>query len=144
MADNQLREKGILCLREGNTLGALSCFEKAYSIDKTADLQSYFAFCIAAERGQITEALRMCEESILREPDNPLHYLNHARIYLKAKRREDAIDSLRKGLSHGDNEEIRLLLEWLGIRKKPVFPFLSRGNFLNKYFGLLLSRLKLR
>jgi hypothetical protein len=35
-------------------------------------------------------------------------------------------------------------LENLGVRKKPLIPFLPRSNFVNKYAGLLLHRLKLR
>ena len=79
-----------------------------------------------------------------REPDNPVHYLNLGRIYLKAGRRVDAIETFRKGLSFGDNQEIKQILDNMGTRKKLVFPFLPRNNFLNKYTGLMMHRLKLR
>jgi hypothetical protein len=32
----------------------------------------------------------------------------------------------------------------MGIRKRPLFPFLARDNVLNKYLGFILSRLGLR
>jgi len=143
MAD-ELFEKGLALLRDDNPLAALTCFEKAYTLKKTPELQSYLGFCIAAERGKITEALGLCNDALAHEPDNPVHYLNLARIYLKADKKTDAIETLRKGLSFGKNAEIHQLLENLGMRKKSVVPFISRNNFLNKYLGLLLHRLKLR
>ncbi|KAF0144744.1 MAG: hypothetical protein FD156_1573 [Nitrospirae bacterium] len=143
MAD-ELFEKGLALLRDDNPLAALTCFEKAYALKKTPSLQSYLGFCIAAERGKVTEALGLCNDALAHEPDNPVHYLNLGRIYLKAGQKTDAIETLRKGLSFGENTEIHQLLENLGMRKRPVVPFLSRDNVLNKYLGLLLHRLKLR
>lgn len=144
MTANELFEKGLARLRDDDLLGALACFEKAYSLKKTPEIQSYLGFCVAIERGKITEALTLCNGAIAHEPDNPVHYLNLGKVYLKADRRTDAIETLRKGLSFGDNAEIRFILESLGIRKKPAFSFLPRNNFLNRYIGLLLHHLKLR
>ncbi len=139
-----LLEKGIQFLRESNSLGALACFEKAYSREKTPIIQSYLGYCIAAQRGQIAEALKLCQAAIEADAATPEHYLNLGRVYLRAKRKDEAIAALRKGLSAGDNSEIRLLLENLGTRKRPLFPFLPRRHFLNKYAGLILHRLRLR
>ncbi|MDO8746769.1 MAG: tetratricopeptide repeat protein [Thermodesulfovibrionales bacterium] len=100
--------------------------------------------CIALERGKIAYGLMLCNDAILQEPENPVHYQNLGRIYLKAGRRVDAIETFRKGLSFGYNAEIKLILDNLGTRKKPVFPFLPGNNFLNKYTGLMMHRLKLR
>ncbi len=144
MTQEELFKKGLAFLKEDNILGALTCFEKAYGLKKTPEAQSYFGFCIAVERGKITEALDLCRNAISKEPANPVHYLNLGRVYLKAGKKTDAIATLRKGLSFGDNKDIRLVLESLGTRKKSIFPFLTRDNFLNKYIGLILSRLKLR
>lgn len=141
---DDLFEKGLAMLQEDNPLGALAYFEKAYSLKKNPNVQSYLGFCIAAERGKITEAIELCNEAIAKEPHNPVHYLNLGRVYLKAERKTEAMEVLRKGLSFGDNAEIKLILESVGIRGKTVFPFLPRKNFLNKYVGLILHRFKLR
>ncbi len=141
---NEYFKNGLQLLGEENILGALACFEKAHVQEKSPSVQSYLGYCIAMERGQITEALNLCRAAIEAEPHNPEHYLNLGRVYLKAKRKDDAIAELRRGLSFGDNKEIKALLEGLGLRKRTVFPFLSRNNFLNKYVGLILSRLRLR
>lgn len=144
MTTDELFEKGIALLSDNNPLAALAFFEKAYTIKKAPAIQSYLGMCIALERGKITYGLMLCNDAILQESENPVHYLNLGRIYLKAGRRVDAIETFRKGLSFGDNQEIKQILDNLGTRKKPVFPFLPRNNFLNKYAGLMLHRLKLR
>lgn len=140
--------KGLSFLREENTLAALSCFEKAYEMKKTPEIQSYFAFCISVERGQIREAIKLCEEALSVEPDNPTHYLNLGRVYVHAKQKKEALAVLRSGAgkdpSGSENAQIKLLLDQLGSRKKPLFPFLPRSNFLNKYLGLILHRLGIR
>ncbi|MGC2062901.1 MAG: tetratricopeptide repeat protein [Thermodesulfovibrionales bacterium] len=139
-----LLQKGRALLRENNTLGALACFEKAYAIKKTPHTQSYLGLCIATERGMISEAARLCREAIDQDPGDPLHYLNLGKIYLKAERRTDCLEVLRKGLSSGDDPEIRELLERIGMRRPSVFSSLSRGHFLNRYAGLIMSRLRLK
>lgn len=140
----ELTEKGIAFLNDNNRLAALSCFDKAFVRGKSPALLSYLSYCIATERGQINEALKLCNDALSQEPDNPVHYLNLGRIYLHAGKRDEALLTLRKGLSFGENRTITSLLEKIGRRKQPVFPFLPRSNFLNKYIGLLLHRLKFR
>jgi tetratricopeptide (TPR) repeat protein len=140
----ELIDKGIAFLHEDNRLAALTCFEKAVVQGNSPLLMSYFSYCIATERGQIKEALKLCNDALSQEPDNPLHYLNLGRIFLHAGKGDEALTTLRKGLSFGDNQLITVLLENIGTREKPVFPFLKRSNILNKYVGLLLHRLKLR
>jgi len=147
MDDNsyiELIENGIAYLNDNNRLAALACFDKAFIIGKSPELLSYLSYCIATERGQIYEALKLCNNALSQETDNPVHYLNLGRIYLHAGKKEEALLILRKGLSFGDNQAIRSILEKIGTRGKPVFPFISRNNFLNKYVGILLHWLKLR
>ena len=140
----ELVEKGVAYLHDNNRLAAIACFDKAFVIGKSPELLSYLSYCIATERGQIYEALLLCNDALSQEPDNPVHYLNLGRIYLHAGKKEDALLSLRKGLSFGENQTLRSILEKIGTRGKPVLSFLHRNNFLNKYIGLLLHRLKLR
>lgn len=140
----ELVEKGVAYLNDNNRLAALACFDKAFVIGKSPELLSYLSYCIAAERGQIYEALKLCNDALSQEPDNPVHYLNLGRIYLHAGKKKEALLILRKGLTFGENRTLRSILEKIGTRGKPVFPFLPRNSFLNKYIGLLLHRLKLR
>ncbi len=140
----ELIEKGVAYLHDNNRLAALACFDKAFVIGKSPELLSYLSYCIATERGQIYEALKLCNDALSQEPDNSVHYLNLGRIYLHAGKKEEALLILRKGLSFKENQTIKSILEKIGTREKTVFPFLPRNSFLNKYVGLLLHRLKLR
>lgn len=144
MTADELFEKGRALLNDNNPLAALVFFEKAYALKKTPAIQSFLGMCIALERGKISCGLMLCNNAITVEPENPVHYLNLGKIYLKAGTRADAIETFRKGISFGDNAEIKRILDNLGPRKKPVFPFLPRNSFLNKYTGLMMHRLKLR
>ncbi len=73
----------------------------------------------------------------------PVFYLNLGRAYLAAKKKNKATEAFQKGLSY-DKENRDLLWEMtkLGMRRKPLIPYLKRSNPINKYIGMLLHRLK--
>lgn len=133
--------KGLKSLNKGNTVSALSCFERAILIEPNPTNNSYFAFCIAKERGQFKKAISLCEEAIGKEPENPVIYLNLGRIYLLSGKKEEAIKTFREGLRHEENQDIVSELNMLGTRKPLLIPFLKRGNPLNKYLGVILRKL---
>jgi len=141
---DDLVQKGIQSLQQKNYLAALAYFERAFSIRKTPLTASYFALCIATERGKISDAVALCSEAIEQDPHDPRHYLNLAKIYLKAKRKPECLETLRKGLAQGEEPEIRSMLETVGVRKAPIFSFLPRSHFLNRYLGYILSHLRMR
>ena len=138
-------EKGLELFREGRLLAALGQFERSFSLDNSNVVcESYIALLIASERGQLQKAFTICEEAIKKSPDEPLLYLNLGRLYIRAGRRGEAIDTIRKGLGIRHMPEGVAILDSLGTRQPPVFRFLSRGHFLNKYAGMLLKRLGFR
>ena len=140
----ELFQRGILALQQKNSLAALAFFERSYALRKTPLAASYLGFCMAAERGVISDALSLCNQAIEQEPHEPRHYLNLAKVYLKADLKPECLNALRKGIAQGDDPQIRLLLETVGVRKTPLFSFLPRGSFLNKYLGIILKRIRLR
>lgn len=102
---------------------------------------SLYALALAQHTGNIQTAVALCQEAIKHEPKNSDHFLRLGTIYLVAGRKKDAIRVLHLGLRLGRNPGIRRLLQTLGQREKPVLPFLSRGNPLNKYLGKLRRNL---
>jgi tetratricopeptide (TPR) repeat protein len=140
----QLFDKGIQELSEGRTLTALSCFEKALAMEEDPLTGSFFAFCIAKERGEFRKAISLCNAAIKKEPENSFHYLNLGKIYLLKKDKIEAINLFRQGLQYENNQQIVDELNRLGTRNPPIIPFLKRGNIINKYLGMIVSRLKLR
>jgi tetratricopeptide (TPR) repeat protein len=141
----KLFDKGIKTLTEGNILSALSCFEKALKIEENPLISSYLAFCIAKERGQVQKAISLCNDAIKEDPENSFHYLNLGKIYLLEKKNEEAVNIFRQGLHHYEqNHQILDELNKIVTRKPLIIPFLKRSNVINKYLGIIFSRLKLR
>jgi tetratricopeptide (TPR) repeat protein len=136
--------KGLEGLAQGDTLLALGFFEKVRQMENSPVVDSYYAFCIAKERGQVSKAISLCKESIKREPNNSLHYLNLGRIHLLENNKTEAIRIFREGLNFEENLQIVEELKRLEIRKPPIFRFLKRSNPINKYFGIILKKLRLR
>lgn len=143
-ADN-LTAKGIEAINNGDLVSALAIFEKATHLNDSLTNRSYLAFCMAKERGQLKKATAMCDEALLEESDNPVHYLNRGRIYILAGQKVEAMRLFREGLARDEkNKEIAAEIVNLGMRKPPVLPVLNRKNPLNKYLGIVLTKLGLR
>jgi tetratricopeptide (TPR) repeat protein len=139
----ELFQEGLNALSNNEPLKALSFFEKAYNIKAYPVIKSYLAFSIARERGQVSKAIALCEEAISEERENALHYLNLGRVYLVMGDRTKAVQAFRAGLKRERHPEIIAELERIGVRRLLVIPFLKRKNPLNKYLGIMLTRLGL-
>jgi len=131
-------------LERNNVLAALACLERALGIWDDPAWHSRLGFCIAKQRGQITNALELCRSSIEHDPDDPLHYLYLGKVYQIAGNTSEALHAFRQGMIHGGSPELEKMLAVIGTRKSPVIPFLSRDNLLNKYLGIICARVGLR
>jgi predicted Zn-dependent protease len=128
----------------GETPSALALLERALKQSDNPSWYSYLGYCIAKERGQVKKGAELCLACLKLEPENPVHYLNMAKVHVITGRKSDALGVLREGMSVGGSKEILALLGKLGTRKPPVLSFLSRDNFLNKWLGVILGRIGLR
>jgi len=131
-------------LDRNNVLAALACLERALAIWDDPHWHSRLAYCIAKERGHLTRALELCHGAISHEPDDPSHYLYLGKVHLVAGNMLEALQSFRHGRTVGACPEIDTILASIGTRKPPVIAFLSRDNPLNKYLGIILTRLGFR
>lgn len=130
----------------GDALAALALLERAHKAHpKNARVCSWLGVLLAEERGQTKRGLELCELALERDRSNPTNYYHLAKVQLRAGDKPRAIEILREGLGeHPDDEQLRGALVSLGIRKPPPFKGLARSHPINKYLGLLLSRLGLR
>ena len=97
---------------------------------------SYLGYGIARKERRIQEGLKLCQQSIEVEFFQAENYLNLARTYLLAKNRKGAVQAVRAGLKvDRTNRELLSLYREMGIRGRPVVPFLSRDNILNQILG---------
>ncbi len=103
---------------------------------------SYLGCAIARAKKQRAEGLALCEHAVKIEFYQPENWANLADVLLLAGKRSEAIDALLQGLRI-DAQQPRLqeLLETMGLRKRPVLPFLSRQNPLNHLLGAIRSQL---
>ncbi|WP_246329808.1 tetratricopeptide repeat protein [Geomonas limicola] len=137
-------DRAVAALDAGETSSALAFLERALKIFDNACWYSYLGYCVAKERGQVRKGVELCGSALQQEPENPIHFLNLARVHLVAGKKVEALQALREGMNCGGNAEILSLLEKIGTRKPPVFSFLPRNHALNRVVGLVLDRLKLR
>lgn len=159
---SEIVRKAIAVIDRGDTLQGLIALEGAPSLREIPVARSYLAYCMAKERGQYREAIRMCQSALTAEPHNPAHYLNLGRIFLITKQKTKALATFRQGLSNdavtgasvaaessadGQAKQQALILNELrrmGIRKRAPFPSLPREHPVNRVVGKLLTRFNMR
>ncbi len=121
----------------------LKAFERAYrkETDNPAYM-SYYGMCVALRHGEIGTGVDLCTKAIKKDFNNPEFYLNLGRVYLVAGNRKGAITVFKKGLKYDpDHRDLNRMLEELGVRGRPVIPFLRRSNPLNRLLGMLFRRI---
>jgi tetratricopeptide (TPR) repeat protein len=131
----------LAALAADDTQLALASIEKALRLYDTPKWYSYLGYCIARQRGQHRKGLELCKESLAVEPDNSAHFLNLGRVYLAKGDKDEALRIWREGMAKGGSPELVQQLERLGTRNRPAIPVLARENLLNRYLGILLTRL---
>lgn len=146
-----LEEVRILLQRKDNrnALEVLTQALKKYPDDPF--LLSYFGCLEALINKNYTDGIDLCKRAIEllnekipfgQEIFYPTFYLNLGRSYLAANNRSGATEALQKGLTFdGENKDLLWEMRKLGIRRKPVVPYLKRSNPLNKYIGMILHKL---
>ncbi len=150
-------QEAFRAIDRGHTLQGLVVLESSPELSTIPTVNSYRAYCIAKERGQIREAVRLCQAALDAEPHNPVHYLNLGRVFLHAGDKAKAIAIFWKGISRAPGAEQGVAIEAplqghakehalilaelrrLGIRKKVPFPSLHRGHPLNRIAGKLMA-----
>jgi tetratricopeptide (TPR) repeat protein len=131
-------------LDSNNVLAALACLERALSIWNDPLWHSRLGFCIAKQRGQLTQAFELCRAAIEHDPSNPLHHLYLGKVHLIAGNKLEALQAFRQGMVLGGSPQLEQILAVIGTRKPPVISFLSRDNRLNRFLGIIFTRLGLR
>jgi tetratricopeptide (TPR) repeat protein len=113
-------------------------------------LMSYYGCLVAVVENNPKEGIRLCREAIVGVRDSlpfgseffyPALYLNLGRACLKGNYKTEAIDAFQEGLKNDpENHDLLWELRKLGMRKRPPIPFLQRSNPVNKYIGLIVSK----
>jgi len=143
-------QAGTQCLLAGKRKEALARFEAAIQLEvrfgesrPQARYLSYYGLLLTLERRQIREGLRFCREAVTQESYNPDLRCNLGRVLMQAGRRKEAYQAFQRGLKlQADHPSLRRNVRVLGIRRRPLVPFLDRANPINIFFGRLRSSQK--
>lgn len=138
-------------LRKGGSKEALRTLRKALENFPTDPfLLSYYGCLVAIAENNPKEGIKICREALAGFKSSasfgseffyPVFYLNLGRAYLKGNNKAEAVKAFKEGLVHDpENHDLLWEVTKLGKRKQPPIPFLERGNPINKYIGLLISK----
>ncbi|MCC6129077.1 MAG: hypothetical protein IT186_04050 [Acidobacteria bacterium] len=145
----ELIQMGVSAARSGGFERGLIFLSEAYRLLQgdaakfsPVALSSY-GLCLAKHKGRIKEAAEFCQLAIEREFYNPEHYGNMAKVWIQGRARRKAVDAIERGLQiDPGNKALRKLREEIGVRRRPVIPFLHRDNPLNISLGRMRHRIR--
>jgi tetratricopeptide (TPR) repeat protein len=134
----------IVATQEEDYLRAFNLFMEVYGTEdsppidtpKAANGLSYFGLCVALVQKEYKPAIELCKRAIDLEFYSGDHYANLARVYAVAGNRKKAVDTAEAGLKLApENELLRTVRKELGVRSRPLVPFLDRANPINVTLG---------
>lgn len=103
---------------------------------------SYLGYGLARHQDRVGEGLRLCRHAVKREFWQPENHLNLARTQLIASNRRGAVEAVAAGLRvHDEHPVLNDLRAALGVRRRPVLPFLERAHPVNRWLGTLRHRM---
>jgi tetratricopeptide (TPR) repeat protein len=135
--------KGIRAAKRGDYLEAINLLTDAYergefTVNNKDSVEglSYYGLCLALVQKKYKEAIEICRKTLTLNFFNPSHYANLARVYVAASMRKKAVETIEEGLrSFPEDKGLRALRAELGVRARPVVPFLERSNPVNVTLG---------
>ncbi|GAB4389263.1 MAG: hypothetical protein Kow0025_13540 [Thermodesulfovibrionales bacterium] len=137
-------------LRRGGGLSALSVLKEA--LERFPDdplLLSHYGRVLATVGKKPDEGIKICSDALgppgRRQGRPGAFYLNLGKALLGGGRKSEAMQVFREGFAlERENRDLLWEIKKLGVRRRPIVPFLRRRNPVNKYLGLFLSRLRRR
>lgn len=142
--------KGLALCREGDWDRGLQLLSSAAEGRQGAAelpglVYSYLGFGVARHQRRVRDGLKLCEHAVKIQYYEPENHLNLARVQLMLQDRKGAVASIARGLKLDPNHRgLKELRVEIGVRKRPVLPFLSRDNPLNILLGRLRTSVKSR
>ena len=89
----------------------------------------------------LKEGIVLCQAAVKSDRRAPEVYSCLAQLYLLANARKQAWEAVRHGLSYGPaHADLRRLEAEMGVRGRPLVPFLHRDNPINVHLGRSLRR----
>jgi len=138
-------------LDAGRPREALAFLKSAIELELSEDRRdrgqarylSYYGLGLCLTRNGMRDALNYCRKATEIESFSPDLWWNLGRVALTVRRKGEAHRAFRKGLSlEPGHAGIRQDLERMGVRRGPVFSFLSRKHPMNVTLGRMRAKLR--
>lgn len=134
--------KGLQLCREGDWDRGLQLLSAAAEAKGAKELPgvvyAYLGYGVAKHQRRAKDGLKLCEHAVKVQYYQPENHLQLARVQLLMGDRKAAVGSIARGLKLDPNHrELKELRFDIGVRKRPVLPFLDRKNPLNVLLGQL-------
>jgi tetratricopeptide (TPR) repeat protein len=142
-------QKGLEVLASGKCFEAQAYFNAALEIERRisdgrpqARYLSYYGLCLCLTQGPLGEARRCCRMAAKLEGFRPEIWYNLGRVLLSSGERAQAHEALVRGIRlQPGHLGLQQSLQTMGLRRKPVLPFLPRRSPINVFLGRLVSGL---
>jgi len=132
------------CAPHVNTLEPSLLFHHAFPPEAPPASLSALGLSLAANKGDLLQGIALCKEAIRLAPEDPVHYFHLGKVYVLGGKKHLALHAFRRGLKFGYHRGLIREIQRLGFRRPPVFPFLGRKHPLNRFVGILFTRLGLQ
>jgi len=143
-------QRGIDLCRQGRWRAGLEILGQIAEADRQGTelpglFYAYLGYGIARHERRGKEGLALCKHAIKVQFYEPENYVILSRVYLLRERRGKAVKALHQALKlNARHPEALKLAKEIGLRRRPVIPFLSRDNPVNRYLGMLRHRFSQR
>jgi tetratricopeptide (TPR) repeat protein len=139
-------EEGLRRFREGDQEGAHEKFGQAYRrAPSDPRVQSWYGMTLVLVEKNSILGMVLVDEAVRNARPDPELVINQSRVAMSLGQRVRAVRALERGLAlYPGQPELVAAREALGRRHRPVLPFLSRSNWLNRLLGRIHYRWTLR
>jgi len=129
-------------LLETDVKAAHEIFQQAWrrNLNDPRVLSNYGLTLVLVE-GDRQRGIRFCEESLRRGLQTTESLVNLAKALVVTRNKEQAVRALRKAMELApDDPRVGQEFAALGLRRRPIIPWMPRSFFLNRWLGKLTWR----
>jgi len=135
-------KKGMDFIEQGDIPKAYQFFQNLNEKEPhNAVAISFLGYLTASFHQKPYQGLELALKAVKMEKDEPLIYLNLARIYILMSDRYHAYHAIQTGLKYRHSpfrNDLLNFYKFIGIRKKAALPFLHRNHPINKFIGKMM------
>lgn len=144
----QMLKLGIAATEKGEYSAGLQILQVLYQKVRPEEMPqglSSYGLCLARVEGKRKMGAELCQRATQLEFYEGRHWANLVRVYMTAKNRRKAVETLDDSLRRLRNDPALLRVrEEIGYRRSPNLSFLSRTNPINKLYSRTAVALRKR